>query len=162
MQIDKDILFMHAALDEARSAALIGEIPVGAVITLDGQEIARAHNENRSSENPVRHAEITAIERAAAALGNERLTGCTMYVTKEPCAMCAGAIVHARIGRLVIAAEDVKYGACGTALSVCGNRTLNHVPEIEFGILREESAALLSDFFRRLREGKKDGSPAQE
>lgn len=149
---ESDITFMRIALEEAREASAAGEIPVGAVIAKDGAILARGRNRNRAGNNPVRHAEIGAIEEACAALGNERLAGCVLYVTKEPCAMCAGAIVHSRIGRVVIAAEDAKYGACGTVLSVCGNEKLNHVPAVEFGLLREEASALLSDFFRRLRE----------
>ena len=146
---------MRIALDEARLAFAEGEIPVGAVIVRGNVMIARAHNRTRALSNPVKHAEIIAIESAAAAIGNERLTGCEMYVTKEPCAMCAGAIVHARIQRLIIAAEDKKYGACGTVLPVCGNPALNHVPAIEFGLLRDEASGILSDFFRARRAGKK-------
>ncbi len=147
-----DISHMRTALAEAEAAAALGEIPVGAVIVHEGSVIARAHNLNRSERNALRHAEIIAIEAASRALGNERLNGCDLYVTKEPCAMCAGAIVHARIRRLIIGTEDIKYGACGTALSVCGNPVLNHEPLIEFGLLREESQALLKRFFARLRK----------
>jgi tRNA(adenine34) deaminase len=147
-----DTDFMRRALDLAREAAARGEIPVGAVIVRDGAIIASARNDNRETKNPVRHAEIIAIERACAAVGNERLTGCDLYVTKEPCAMCASAIVHARIRRLVIGARDARYGACGTVLSVCGNPSLNHVPVIEFGLLEQESSALLKQFFRLRRE----------
>jgi len=125
---------------------------VGAVIVKDGAVIAAARNDNREANDPVRHAEINAIGKACAAVHNERLTGCVMYVTKEPCAMCAGAIVHARIVRLVIGARDSRYGACGTVLSVCGNSSLNHVPVMEFGLLEDESAALLKDFFRQKRQ----------
>ena len=142
-----DTNFMQAALALAREAAARGEIPVGAVIVKDGAVISSARNDNRETGNPVRHAEIIAIEKACGATGNERLTGCDLYVTKEPCAMCAGAIVHARIRRLVVGARDTRYGACGTVLSVCGNRSLNHVPELEFGLLGEEAAALLKEFF---------------
>jgi tRNA(adenine34) deaminase len=142
-----EVDFMQTALAEARAAFDRGEIPVGAVIVKDGGVIAAARNENREANNPVRHAEIIAIERACERLGSERLTGCDLYVTKEPCAMCAGAIVHSRIRRLVIGARDRRYGACGSVLSVCGNRSLNHVPEIEFGILEHEAAELLKDFF---------------
>jgi len=127
-----EINFMQTALAEARDAFYRGEIPVGAV----------------------RHAEIIAIERACARIGSERLTGCDLYVTKEPCAMCAGAIVHSRIRRLVIGARDGRYGACGSVLSVCGNRSLNHVPEIEFGILEQDAAELLKEFFSLRRNGK--------
>jgi len=144
--------YMRAALEEAEIAAAAGEVPVGAVIVLDGRVIARAHNRNRSSKDPVLHAEIIAIREAAAALGNERLTGCELFVTKEPCAMCAGAIVHARIERVYIGAPDTKYGACGSVLTVCGDPRLNHVPEVLFGIMRDEAARLLSEFFTALRK----------
>ncbi len=152
--MNDDTSFMLIALEEARRACEEGEIPVGAVITRQGEIIARAHNTNRAAANPLRHAEMIAIESAAATLANERLNGCTLYVTKEPCVMCAGAIVHARIKRLVIAAEDAKYGACGTVFSICGDRRLNHAPEIVFGLLRDEASALLSSFFRNLRSEK--------
>jgi tRNA(adenine34) deaminase len=149
---DIDHKFMRAAIEEARAAFNAGEIPVGAVISCRGELVSRAHNENRSKQNPVLHAEIIAIEEAARITGNERLTGCDLYVTKEPCAMCAGAIIHARLDRVIISAEDEKYGACGSAIEVCGNKKLNHFPEIIFGVLREESAGLLREFFRRLRD----------
>lgn len=149
-----DTIFMQAALALAREAAASGEIPVGAVIVKDGAVISSARNDNRETGNPVRHAEIIAIEKACGAIGNERLTGCDLYVTKEPCAMCAGAIVHARIRRLVIGARDSRYGACGTVLSVCGNRSLNHVPEMEFGLMEEEAAALLKEFFLGRRSAR--------
>ena len=131
-----DTNFMQAALALAREAAARGEIPVGAVIVKDGAVISSARNDNRETGNPVRHAEIIAIEKACGAIGNERLTGCDLYVTKEPCAMCAGAIVHARIRRLVVGARDTRYGACGTVLSVCGNRSLNHVPGVGLALGR--------------------------
>jgi len=146
-----DISIMKQALLEARKAFDSDEVPVGAAVVKDGRIIALGRNENREASNPVRHAEIIAIEAACTVLGNERLTGCDLYVTKEPCAMCAGAIVHARIRRLVISARDTRYGACGTALSVCGNPALNHMPEIEFGLLEEESANLLKEFFKMKR-----------
>lgn len=149
-----DTIFMQAALALAREAAARGEIPVGAVIVRDGAVISSARNDNRETGNPVRHAEIIAIEMACGAIGNERLTGCDLYVTKEPCAMCAGAIVHARIRRLVIGARDSRYGACGTVLSVCGNRSLNHVPEMQFGLMEEEAAALLKEFFLDRRSAR--------
>ena len=143
--------YMRLALDQAHAAFDAEEIPVGAVIVKDGAVIASARNENREQNNPLLHAEIIAIGQACAAVENERLTGCDRYVTKEPCAMCAGAIVHARIRKLYIGARDARYGACGTALSVCGNATLNHVPEIEFGLMEEEAAALLKEFFKMRR-----------
>jgi tRNA(adenine34) deaminase len=146
--------FMCIALEEAKMAFESGEIPVGAVIIKDGSVIARAHNSNRELRDPVKHAEIICIEEASRVLGNERLLECDLYVTKEPCAMCAGAIVHARIKNVFIGAEDEKYGACGTVLSVCGNSTLNHVPAIEFGILKEEASNLLKKFFKNKRNNK--------
>lgn len=147
-------LFMLIALEEARKASAKGEIPVGAVMVRENEIIAKAHNLNREQNNPVKHAEIICIEEAAGITGCERLTDCDLYVTKEPCAMCAGAIVHARIRKLYIGTEDPKYGACGTVLTVCGSSVLNHVPEIEFGLLREESSLLLKDFFRDIRDRK--------
>ncbi|HSV97303.1 MAG TPA: nucleoside deaminase [Spirochaetota bacterium] len=155
-----DTSFMLIALEEAHIAYEEGEIPVGAVIVRQGVIIARAHNRNRIMTNPLWHAEMIAIDSAAGTLGNERLNDCTLYVTKEPCVMCAGAIVHARIERLVIAAEDVKYGACGTVFSVCGNNLLNHVPEIVFGVQRDEASALLTAFFTDLRNEKKLKGPS--
>ncbi len=152
--MNSDEIYMRLALDEARKAAERGEVPVGAVIVDGGTVIVRACNRNRSLNDPVQHAEIIAIREAALLRANERLTGCDIYVTKEPCAMCAGAIVHARIQRVYIGTEDEKYGACGTVLSVCGNPRLNHIPEVRFGILREECARLLTDFFKKLRRGK--------
>lgn len=147
-----DEYYMHLALLEAKAAAEEGEIPVGAVIVQSGTILARARNANRFSHDPTRHAEMEAIRAASKILKNERLTDCELFVTKEPCAMCAGAIVHARLKRVIIAARDTKYGACGSVLSVCGNSSLNHVPVIEFGILGDESSGLLSAFFENLRK----------
>lgn len=144
--------FMQAALEEAAAAASEGEIPVGAVIVRHGEIIARGRNRNRSRQNAVLHGEMIAIQEASEITGNERLIDCDLYVTKEPCAMCAGAIVHARIRKVYIGTQDSKYGACGTALSVCGNPLLNHVPEIEFGLLGEQSRELLRVFFEALRQ----------
>ncbi len=144
--------YMRIALQEAKAAAIEGEIPVGAVLVHDGSIIARARNANRASHDPTRHAELDAIRLATRAFGNERLLECKLFVTKEPCAMCAGAIVHARIKRLIIGARDEKYGACGSVLSVCGNEKLNHVPQIVFGVLEKESSLLLRQFFEELRQ----------
>lgn len=144
--------FMQAALEEAAAAAAEGEIPVGAVIVREDKIISRGRNRNRSRQNAVLHAEIIAIQEASKITGNERLTGCDLYVTKEPCAMCAGAIVHARIRKVYIGTADSKYGACGTALTVCGNPLLNHVPEIDFGLCGDQSRELLRSFFDALRE----------
>ena len=146
---DEDM--MDLALEEARKAFRDGEIPVGAVLVKEGEIIARAHNSNRGENNPLRHAELMVIEEGARRFANERLTGCELYVTKEPCAMCAGAIVHARLARVVIGTRDTKYGACGTVFSVCGNGLMNHVPAMEFGVRERESAEILKEFFRLRR-----------
>lgn len=143
--------YMEAAFVLAGEAYLRDEIPVGAVIVKDGNIIASGSNENREKNDATLHAEIIAIKNASHYLNNERLTDCDLYVTKEPCAMCAGAIVHSRIRRVVIGAEDVKYGACGTVFDVCGNSRMNHIPEITSGILREKSSSLLKQFFQEKR-----------
>jgi tRNA(adenine34) deaminase len=145
--------FMALALEEARLAAREEEIPVGALVVRDGEILGRGRNSNRRDSNPTRHAEIAAIEEAARRLSNERLIDCDLYVTKEPCAMCAGAIIHSRIGNVYIGARDARYGACGTAISVCGNPLMNHRPKIIFGVMEEECSLLLKDFFRRKRNG---------
>ena len=144
---------MHAAMHEARSAAAEGEVPVGAVVVLDGEIIGTGNNRVIRDSDPTAHAEIVAMRDSARRLGNYRLVGCTLYVTLEPCAMCAGAILHARIARLVYAASDPKAGACGSVLSVMNHPQLNHRVEIKPGLLAEEASALLRDFFRN-RRGK--------
>lgn len=146
-----DALFMESALDEARRAAALGEVPVGAVIVHDGAIIARAYNRREIERDPLAHAEILAIRAAAIALGRWRLSGCTLYVTLEPCAMCAGAIVNARIDRLVYGATDPKAGAAGTLYEIVGDSRLNHRAEVAAGVLGEASAALLRDFFAARR-----------
>ncbi len=152
---EEKLKFMRIALKEAERACAKEEIPVGAVIVKDGRIISRGRNSNRKKNDATRHAEIIAIEKASKKLKSERLLGCELYVTKEPCSMCAGAIINARLAKVIIAAEDIKYGACGTVLSVCGNKKLNHTPEIEFGVLREESSSILKDFFKKLRKSIK-------
>lgn len=145
---------MKIALNQASAAYDVDEVPIGAVIVRNGDIVSKAHNCTRTLKNPIKHAEIIAIEEAVKILNNERLNGCDLYVTKEPCAMCAGAIVHARLERVIIGARDDKYGACGTVLDVCGNNKLNHRPEIIFGILEKESGDLLKKFFAQKRKGK--------
>lgn len=147
----KDEKYMEKALELAREACSRDEIPVGAVIVKDGEIIAEGSNENREKNDATLHAEMIAIKKASLYLANERLTGCDLYVTKEPCAMCAGAIVHSRIRRVIIGVPDIKYGACGTVFDVCGNSRMNHVPEIQFGVLADESSSLLKEFFREKR-----------
>jgi tRNA(adenine34) deaminase len=142
---------MDAALAEARHAAEAGEVPIGAVVVHDGAIIARGQNRVLRDVDPTAHAELVALRAAALALKNYRLNGCTLYVTLEPCAMCAGAMTHARIDKLVFAAEDPKAGACGSVLSVVNHPRLNHKMWAEKGIGAEESAELLRGFFRERR-----------
>lgn len=146
-----DCQAMQAALAEARLAAEAGEVPIGAVVVHNGAIIARSQNRVLRDIDPTAHAEIVALRAAAAALGNYRLSGCTLFVTLEPCAMCAGAMIHARIDRLVFAAADPKAGACGSVLSVLNHSQLNHQTQVEQGIAAEESAELLRNFFRDRR-----------
>jgi tRNA(adenine34) deaminase len=142
---------MQAALAEARLSAEAGDVPIGAVVVSDGAIIARGENRVLRDLDPTAHAEIVALRAAAAAIGNYRLTGCTLYVTLEPCAMCAGAMIHARLDRLVYAAADPKAGAAGSVLSVLNHPQLNHQMQVEQGILADEAADLLRNFFRERR-----------
>jgi tRNA(adenine34) deaminase len=146
-----DLEAMQAALDEARLAAEGGEVPIGAVVVSDGAIVARGQNRVLRDVDPTAHAEIVALRATAAALGNYRLPGCTLFVTLEPCAMCAGAMIHARIDRLVYAAADPKAGAAGSVLAVLNHPQLNHQMEVEQGILADEAAELLRNFFRERR-----------
>jgi tRNA(adenine34) deaminase len=146
-----DATMMGEALSLAKRAADHGEVPVGAVVVKDGAVIGRGHNAPISGKDPTAHAEIRALRDASAALGNYRLSGCTLYVTLEPCAMCAGAIMHARIARLVYAAADPKTGACGSVVDLFAERRLNHHAEVTAGVLAIEAGRLLSDFFATRR-----------
>ena len=152
---DNPMRFMKMALEMARQSAGRGEVPVGAVIEREGELLAAAGNERELRKDPTAHAEIVAIREAAQALGGWRLTGCALYVTIEPCPMCAGAIYQARIGRLMYGARDEKAGASGSLYNITGDVRLNHQVEVECGVLAEESAALLREFFatRRSRPG---------
>ena len=138
---------MKDALRSARRAAVHRDVPIGAVVVKDGQAIARGRNRRGVDQDPTAHAELVAIRRAARKLGSWRLTGCTLYVTLEPCAMCAGAIVLARVPRVVYGCTDPKAGAAGSVLDVLGEPRLNHHPRVEAGLLAEESSRLLSAFF---------------
>jgi tRNA(adenine34) deaminase len=146
-----DLEAMQAALAEARLAAEAGEVPIGAVVVHEGAIIARGQNRVLRGVDPTAHAEIVALRAAAKVLGNYRLAGCTLYVTLEPCSMCAGAMTHARIDRLVYAAPDPKAGACGSVLAVLNHPQLNHKIQVEQGIAAEESSELLRNFFRERR-----------
>jgi tRNA(adenine34) deaminase len=142
---------MQAALAEAHLAAEAGEVPIGAVVVFDGAIIARGQNRVLRDVDPTAHAEIVALRAAASALANYRLPGCTLYVTLEPCAMCAGAMIHSRLDRLVFAAADPKAGAAGSVLAVLNHPLLNHQMQVEQGILADEAAELLRNFFRERR-----------
>ena len=146
-----DLDAMQAALAEARTAASAGEVPIGAIVVREGMVIAGGQNRVMRDCDPTAHAEIVAMRAAAQALGNYRLNGCTLYVTLEPCAMCAGAMIHARLDRLVFAAADPKAGAAGSVISVVNPPRLNHQMQVEQGILADESSELLKGFFRERR-----------
>ncbi len=147
---------MLAALDEARAADDANEVPVGAVVVHDGRIIGRGHNQRETLRDPTAHAEMLAITAAAASLADSRLTGCTLYVTLEPCAMCAGAVVLARLDRLVYGADDPKTGACGSMYTIPTDPRANHQVALTRGVLEEHCAALLRRFFARQRAlGKK-------
>jgi|SRR5579862_5283418 len=146
--------FMREALREAHRGAREGEVPVGAVVVQEGRVLARAHNRPIHLHDPSAHAEILALRRAARKSLNYRLEGCDLYVTIEPCAMCAGAIIHARLRRVVYGAPDPKAGACGTALRVLNHRKLNHRVEAIRGILADECAMVIQEFFRNKRRKK--------
>jgi len=152
MQSRDDAAWMELALEQASLAAQAGEVPVGALVIRDGEIIGRGHNRNLLDNDPTAHAEIVALRQAASRLGNHRLSGCVMYATIEPCSMCAGALIHARISRLVYGASDVKAGAAGSVLGVLNHPRLNHRMEITAGILKERCSEILQDFFRRKRE----------
>lgn len=147
---------MRLALEEAGAAFREGEVPVGAVVAKDGRPVARAHNLREQTGDPTAHAELLAIREAARVLGARRLTGCTLYVTLEPCPMCAGAIINARLDRVVYGAADPKAGSCGSVVNLF-TLPYNHRPLWEGGLLREECAAQLTGFFRSLRASRTAG-----
>ncbi|MGH9395881.1 MAG: tRNA adenosine(34) deaminase TadA [Terriglobia bacterium] len=151
-QMEEHRKYMRMALREARRASAENEVPVGAVMVHEGRVVARAHNRPIRLNDPTAHAEILALRRAAKKLGNYRLTGCSLYVTIEPCAMCAGAIIQARISLLIFGARDAKAGACGSALRVLNHSKLNHRVKVLRGVLAEDSALLLREFFERRRQ----------
>ena len=152
---------MKAALKEAEKSAAMGEVPIGAVVVKDGIIIGRGHNKTETAKDPTAHAEMEAIRAASAALGGWRLLGCDMYVTAEPCSMCAGAIVWSRIENLYIGTMDPKAGACGSVFNIVQEDKLNHQVNVTTGILQEECSRLLKDFFRSLRRTR-DQKPEEE
>jgi tRNA(adenine34) deaminase len=154
-----DAAMMREALTLAGQAARQGEVPVGALVVDAGRVVGRGFNAPISAADPSAHAEIRALREAAQSLGNYRLAGCTLYVTLEPCAMCAGAIMHARIARLVFGANDPKTGACGSVVDLFGEPRLNHHTEVKGGVLAVEAGRILSDFFAARRKAG-DGNAA--
>jgi tRNA(adenine34) deaminase len=151
-QDQQDLQFMQQALQLAQQAALAGEVPVGAIVVKNGAIIGRGGNAPIDSHDPTAHAEINAIRQAAQQIGNYRLVGCTLYVTLEPCAMCAGAIQHARITRLVYGASDPKTGACGSVINLMDEEKLNHHTKVTRGVLATECGHTLSSFFSERRK----------
>ncbi len=146
-----DYDFMREAIAEGRTAAEHGEVPVGAVLVLEGRIVARAHNLRETTDDPLAHAEILALREAARVQGGWRLEGATLYVTLEPCPMCAGALVQARVSRLVYGVRDFKSGAAGTLFDIVRDERLNHRLEVTDGIMEEKCRALLRDFFEQRR-----------
>lgn len=151
----RDAHWMHQALLEAKKAAALGEIPVGAVIVRDEQVIARAHNRRELDQDAMAHAEVLCIQQACRVLNSWRLSGCTLYVTLEPCPMCSGAIINSRLDRVVYGAKDDKAGCAGSVADLFV-MPFNHTPVIRSGILEEECAAVLSEFFETLRKKPED------
>lgn len=147
---------MIEALKEAGKAMARGEIPIGAIVVKDGEIIGRGYNLTESLKDPTAHAEINAIREAASFLGSWRLTDCTMYVTVEPCPMCAGALVLSRIAKLYIGTMDPKAGACGSIFNIVSCNKLNHEIEIETGIMQQECEGIMKDFFKELRKKKSE------
>ena len=152
----EDRIFMRMALHEALRASEAGEVPVGAVIVKDGEVLGKAHNQTETLQDPTAHAEVLAITQAANALGNWRLMDCTLYVTKEPCPMCAGAIILARIPKVIWGIDDPKRGGAASKFTILDDGDLNHRPEYQSGLMEEECRFVIQDFFRRRREENKE------
>ncbi len=151
MESPGDEYFMREALRQAQKACEAGEVPIGAVVVLEGKIIGRAHNQVELLKDATAHAEMLALTQAEAAVGDWRLTECDLYVTKEPCAMCAGALVHTRIRRVIFGCTDPAAGAAGSVMNLLQMPALNHRCDIASGVLQEECAAILQDFFRKRR-----------
>ena len=151
MQAELDRQFMQQALDQAKLAAAAGEVPVGAVLVRDGQVISTGFNRPITNSDPSAHAEMMALRAAAQSESNYRLPGTTLYVTLEPCTMCAGAMLHARVGRVVFGAPDPKTGAAGSVLNVFSEKQINHQTQVQGGIMGEECGQVLRDFFKERR-----------
>lgn len=152
--MDQDERFMREAIRQARKAYALDEVPIGCVIVYEGKMIARGYNRRNTDKNTLAHAELIAIRRASRKLGDWRLEGCTMYITLEPCQMCAGAIVQARVSRVVVGSMNPKAGCAGSVLNLLQMAQFNHQVELTTGVLEEECSTMLSGFFRELRQKK--------
>lgn len=152
-----DEYFMKEALKEAYKAYEIDEVPIGAVIVRNGEIVGRGYNQKETLKDATLHAEMSAIRDACKTLGGWRLPECTMYVTLEPCSMCAGALINARVEKLIIGAPDYKTGACGSVVNIVQDEKFNHQIDVRFGVLQEECSELLKEFFIKLRNNKKRG-----
>lgn len=150
-----DERYMKEAIKQAKKAAKIGEVPIGCVIVYDNKIIARGYNKRNTKKNTLAHAEIIAMNKASKIVGDWRLEGCTMYVTLEPCQMCAGAIVQSRMDRVVVGTMNKKAGCCGSVLNLLNMEEFNHQVELTIGVLEEECSYVISEFFRELRKMKK-------
>lgn len=158
----RDEIFMRQALDQARNAWALGEVPVGALIVRDGEVIATGFNQPIGTHDPTAHAEIMALRAAAAILGNYRLPGCELFVTLEPCAMCAGAMMHTRLARVVFGAADPKTGAGGSIVNLFEQDQLNHHTTLVGGVLAQECSALLKEFFAERRKQMQQAAPVAD
>ncbi|OEC02213.1 adenosine deaminase [Lysinibacillus sphaericus] len=159
---EKDRIFMNQALEEAKKAALLGEVPIGAVLVYEGEIIARAHNLRETTQNATTHAELMVIQEACKKLGSWRLEQTTLYVTLEPCPMCAGAILQSRVPRVVYGARDIKAGCVDSLYHLLNDARFNHECDVTEGILAKECGQILTDFFRALRERKKAEKKARK
>ena len=151
-----DKFYMQLAIEEAKKAEYLGEVPIGAVIVLDGEVIASAHNLRETTQSAITHAELLAIEKACQKIGSWRLEEAELYVTLEPCPMCSGAIILSRVERVIYGAKDPKAGCAGTLMNLLEDSRFNHQSEVVSGVLEEECGKMLSDFFRELRQRKKE------
>ena len=158
----QDAIFMQQALEQARNAWALGEVPVGAVVVQDGQVIATGCNQPIGKHDPTAHAESIALRAVASIVGNYRLPACSLYVTLEPCVMCAGAMLHARLARVVFGAFDPKTGAAGSVLNIFEQEKINHQTQIQGGVLGEECGVLLKNFFAERRAQKRRAEPCHE
>lgn len=153
--MDTDVKYMKEAIRQAKKARDLEEVPIGCVIEYEGKIIARGYNRRNTDKNTLAHAELSAIRRASKRMGDWRLEGCTMYVTLEPCQMCAGALVQSRISRVVIGSMNPKAGCGGSVLNLLQMKEFNHQVDVDRGVLEQECSEMLSDFFRELRDKKK-------